>query len=137
MELFILIFGAVILFFYFLKKESEKADRRYFDQLRFFNDTHTKNEAQKIVNDFYRDTQLTLDNVNKEINNLKGKSESINQELINMNHLVNMILGQAGMEKPKPYKFTMGKKKDNLTVEKNKKEMEDKDGKNNDDKDTE
>ena len=73
MELFILIFGAVILFFYFLKKESEKADRRYFDQLRFFNDTHTKNEAQKIVNDFYRDTQLTLDNVNKEITNLKGK----------------------------------------------------------------
>ena len=57
MEIFILIFGAVFLFFYFLKKESEKSDKRYLDQIRFFNDSHIQNQSQKILNDLYRDVQ--------------------------------------------------------------------------------
>ena len=29
---------------YFLKKESEKSDKRYLDQIRFFNDSHIQNQ---------------------------------------------------------------------------------------------
>ena len=136
MEIFILIFGAVFLFFYFLKKESEKSDKRYLDQIRFFNDSHIQNQSQKILNDLYRDVQFTLDNVEKQVKTLQSRSDNIQKELINVNHLINMLLGQTGMEQPKTYKW--GKKKDNhLKVVKNKKEMESKDGKNNYDENSE
>ena len=118
MEIFILTLFGLILFFWFLKKESQKQDAFHLEHMRHIN----PNTSQQIMNDFYRDVQHSLDKVKKE------KKSQI-QILAEHANIMAIIQGQAGMETPKPF-FTTKKKPTFKVVKiKTKKESEDKNGK--------
>ena len=122
MEIFILTLLALAIFFWFLKKESQKNDEYFLNQLR----SNNPNTQQQIMNDFYRDVQNSLDKVVKELESVKKSQMQILKEHAN---IMTIIHGQAGMETPKPY-FTT-KKKPSLKIVKLKqtKKNEDKNGK--------
>ena len=103
MEIFILTLFGLILFFWFLKKESQKQDAFHLEQMRHIN----PNTSQQIMNDFYRDVQHSLDKVTKELEIVKKSQIQILAEHAN---IMAIIQGQAGMETPKPF-FTTKKKR--------------------------
>ena len=110
------------MFFWFLKKESQKQDAFNLEQMRNIN----PNTSQHIMNDFYRDVQHSLDKVKKELEQVKKSQLQILAEHAN---IMAIIQGQAGMETPKPF-FTTKKKPTFKVVKiKTKKESEEKNGK--------
>ena len=108
MELFIVLFF-LILFFYLFKKESTKSDKLNIEMMRSFQNNTT---SQQILNDFYRDTQDTLDLVKKELKDLKTLSSQLENSLEEINLMLMGVPPQKQPPKNPDLKINKLKKKE-------------------------
>ena len=93
MELFIVLFF-LILFFFLFKKESKRSDQVNVEMMKSF---YNNNNSQHILNDFYRDTQETMTQVKKELDELKELSKNLENALEEINL---MLMGVPPQKRP-------------------------------------
>ena len=110
MELFFIVLFFFILFFLLLRKESKRHEQVNAQMIRT---GYTHTTSQQILNDHYRDTQHTLNDIKKELSVLKKHSTNLETAL----EEINMFLIGIPPVKPMPPK----PKKPNLTIIKLKK----------------
>lgn len=142
MEIFFLVLLALVVFFWMLKKESQKVEQKNLEHIRFLyektNQIGTFFQTQAQINEFYKTANDELKNVQQEIKGLQNLHKILSDELGRLKNMFDVIPMPDG--KPhEPNKFvwtwdkflneqTTKKPKDHLKVVK----LKNKKGKKND-----
>ena len=95
MEYFFLILFALMIFFWMVKKESQKIEQMNLQQWRHLYERTGQLETffhtYKEVNQFYQTAQKELDKVNKEIKNMNKLNSQLSKELYRLKDMFDVI----------------------------------------------
>lgn len=85
MEIFFLVLVALVVFFWMLKKESQKIEKQNLEHIRFLyektNQMSNAFEIQKQLNDFYKTANDELKSVQQEIKGLQNLHKILSNDL--------------------------------------------------------
>ena len=95
MEIFFLVLIALMVFFWMLKKESQKVEQKNLEHIRFLyektNQMASFFEVQKQINDFYKTANDELKNVQKEIKGMHNLHKLLSDELSRLKDMFDVI----------------------------------------------
>ena len=95
MEYFFLILFALMIFFWMVKKESQKIEQMNLQQWRHLYEKTGQLESffhtYKEVNQFYQTAQKELDKVNNEIKNMNKLNNQLSKELFRLKDMFDVI----------------------------------------------
>ena len=95
MEYFFLILFALMIFFWMVKKESQKIEQMNLQQWRHLYERTGQLETffhtYKEVNQFYQTAQKELDKVNNEIKNMNKLNNQLSKELFRLKDMFDVI----------------------------------------------
>ena len=85
MEYFFLVLFAFVIFFWMLKKESQKVEQKNLEHIRFLYEKTNQMvgflEVQKQVNEFYKTANDELKNVQQELKGMQNLQKLLSDEL--------------------------------------------------------
>ena len=95
MEIFFLVLLALVVFFWMLKKESQKVEKQNLEHIRFLyektNQMASFFEVQKQLNDFYKTANDELKGVQQEIKGLQNLHKILSDELQRLRDMFDVI----------------------------------------------
>ena len=95
MEIFFLVLLALVVFFWMLKKESQKVEKQNLEHIRFLyektNQMASFFEVQKQLNDFYKTANDELKGVQQEIKGLQNLHKILSDELQRVRDMFDVI----------------------------------------------
>ena len=95
MEIFFLVLFALMIFFWMVKKESQKIEQMNLQQWRHLYEKTGQLESffhtYKEVNQFYQTAQKELDKVNNEIKNMNKLNNQLSKELFRLKDMFDVI----------------------------------------------
>tara|TARA_Y100000996_G_C22421541_1_gene601673 strand:+ start:191 stop:646 length:456 start_codon:yes stop_codon:yes gene_type:complete len=95
MEIFFLVLIALMVFFWMLKKESQKVEKQNLEHIRFLyektNQMASFFEVQKQINDFYKTATDELKNVQEEIKGMHNLHKLLSDELSRLKDMFDVI----------------------------------------------
>ena len=95
MEIFFLVLLALMVFFWMIKKESQKVEQKNLEHIRFLyektNQMASFFEVQKQLNDFYKTASDELKNVQQEIKGMHNLHKLLSDELSRLKDMFDVI----------------------------------------------
>ena len=95
MEIFFLVLIALMVFFWLIKKESQKVEQKNLEHIRFLYEKTNQMvgffEVQKQINDFYKTANEELKNVQQEIKGMHNLHKLLSDELGRLKDMFDVI----------------------------------------------
>merc|ERR1712070_557263 len=95
MELFFLVFFALMVFFWLLKKESQRVEKQNLEHIKFLynknNDIIKILQVQEQLNKFYDTATKELKNVNDEVKGLQNLNKILSDEISRLKEMFDVI----------------------------------------------
>ena len=95
MEIFFLVLVALVVFFWMLKKESQKVEKQNLEHIRFLyektNQMASFFEVQKQLNDFYKTASDELKDMQQELKGVQNLNKILSDELQRLRDMFDVI----------------------------------------------
>tara|TARA_R100001480_G_scaffold96959_1_gene101748 strand:- start:8 stop:460 length:453 start_codon:yes stop_codon:yes gene_type:complete len=95
MELFFLVFFALMVFFWLLKKESQRVEKQNLEHIKFLYNKNTDIikilQVQEQLNKFYDTATKELKNVNDEVKGLQNLNKILSDEISRLKEMFDVI----------------------------------------------